>query len=73
MIVLIHCCRCQTYEGGFAAEPGAEAHGGYTYCAVAALRLLNQQHLINTDTLLSWLANRQMQYEGGFQVRLCTL
>ncbi|RYG46640.1 hypothetical protein EON67_09340, partial [archaeon] len=33
--------RCQTYEGGFAGEPGAEAHGGYTFCAVAALRILD--------------------------------
>ena len=23
---------CQTYEGGLGGEPGAEAHGGYTFC-----------------------------------------
>jgi protein farnesyltransferase subunit beta len=34
---------CQsTWEGGFGGEPGAEAHGGYTYCAVAALYLFHQ-------------------------------
>ena len=27
--------RCQTYEGGLGGEPGNEAHGGYTFCAVA--------------------------------------
>lgn len=31
--------QCQTYEGGFSGEPGAEAHGGYTYCGLAALVL----------------------------------
>ena len=34
---------CQsTWEGGFGGEPGAEAHGGYTYCAVAALYLFRE-------------------------------
>jgi protein farnesyltransferase subunit beta len=31
---------CQTYEGGFGAEPNNEAHGGYAFCAIASLRLL---------------------------------
>ena len=30
----------QTYEGGFAQYPGAECHGGSTYCAVAAAKLI---------------------------------
>ena len=33
---------CQTYEGGMGGEPGNEAHGGYTFCGVAALALLGQ-------------------------------
>ncbi|KAH8051775.1 prenyltransferase [Aureococcus anophagefferens] len=33
--------RCQTYEGGFGGEPGVEAHGGYVFCALAALVILN--------------------------------
>lgn len=32
--------RTQTVEGGLGGEPGNEAHGGYTYCALAALRIL---------------------------------
>ena len=32
--------RCQTYEGGFGGEPGVEAHGGYVFCALAALVIL---------------------------------
>ncbi|KAK2963268.1 putative Protein farnesyltransferase subunit beta [Blattamonas nauphoetae] len=31
---------CQTYEGGISGTIGAEAHGGYTYCAMATLGLL---------------------------------
>jgi len=31
---------CQTFEGGFGGVPYAEAHGGYTFCALAALHIL---------------------------------
>jgi protein farnesyltransferase subunit beta len=61
--------RCQTYEGGFAGEPGLEAHGGYSFCGYAALILLGKEHLIDTDRLLKWTVNRQMRLEGGFQGR----
>ncbi|KAL7643942.1 UNVERIFIED_CONTAM: hypothetical protein RMT77_005953 [Armadillidium vulgare] len=60
---------CQTYEGGFSGSPGLEAHGGYTFCGLAALILLRAQHLCNTDSLLRWGVNRQMRFEGGFQGR----
>ncbi len=33
---------CQSYEGGFGGEPGNEAHGGYNFCALAALYILKQ-------------------------------
>lgn len=61
--------RCQTYEGGFAGEPNCEAHGGYTFCAVAALAILNKIHLVNFDSILRWIVFRQMHFEGGFQGR----
>ena len=32
--------QCQTFEGGFGGCPFAEAHGGYTFCALAALHIL---------------------------------
>ena len=60
--------RCQTYEGGFGGVPGMEAHGGYSFCGLAALMFLNKGHLCNIDALLKWAANRQMRVEGGFQV-----
>nr|XP_054759322.1 protein farnesyltransferase subunit beta-like [Lytechinus pictus] len=60
---------CQTYEGGFAGQPGMEAHGGYTFCSVAALVLLGHERLCDVQGLLRWLAMRQMRFEGGFQGR----
>lgn len=60
----------QTYEGGFGGQPGLEAHGGYSFCAFAALTLLNAVHLVDVPRLLRWAAHRQMSTEGGFQVRL---
>jgi len=57
---------CQTFEGGFGAEPFNEAHGGYTFCSLAALRILDSVTLIDVNALSSWLARRQMGYEGGF-------
>ncbi|KAA0191256.1 Farnesyltransferase subunit beta [Fasciolopsis buskii] len=60
--------RCQTYEGGYGAQPGIEAHGGYTFCAAAALCLLGRADFINIPRLLHWVAHRQMASEGGFQV-----
>ena len=61
--------RCQTYEGGFAGEPGLEAHGGYTFCGYAALVLLGKEGLIDNRRLLRWVTSRQMRFEGGFQGR----
>lgn len=62
--------RCQTYEGGFGGYPGMEAHGGYSFCALATLILLKQDAIINTKRLLRWLVFRQMSLEGGFQVTI---
>lgn len=61
--------RCQTYEGGFGGLPGVEAHGGYTFCGFSALLLLQSVHLCDTKSLLRWVANKQMSFEGGFQGR----
>ncbi|CAI2353398.1 unnamed protein product [Caenorhabditis sp. 36 PRJEB53466] len=54
---------CQTYEGGFGGEPGTEAHGGYTFCALASLVLLNRFRLVHLDSLLRWASRRQMKFE----------
>ena len=60
---------CQTYEGGIGPQPGREGHGGFTFCGLASLALLNKLEIINLDKLLRWLCNRQMFYEGGFSGR----
>ncbi|GMH95742.1 hypothetical protein TrST_g12683 [Triparma strigata] len=60
---------CQTYEGGFGGEPGNEAHGGYAFCAVAALQILGKLDMCDVEALKGWIARRQMSFEGGFQGR----
>lgn len=60
---------CQTYEGGFSGCPDMEAHGGYTFCGLAALTILGRENLCNMKSLMRWAVNRQMRFEGGFQGR----
>ncbi|WJX81087.1 protein geranylgeranyltransferase type I [Trifolium repens] len=70
---------CQSYDGGFGLVPGAESHGGATYCAIASLRLMgliednvlsscNGSSLIDLPLLLDWIVQRQGT-DGGFQGR----
>eukprot|EP00899_Mesostigma_viride_P002321 jgi/Mesvir1/1208/Mv17695-RA.2 len=61
--------RCQTYEGGMGGEPGAEAHGGYTFCGLASALLLGCAHELDLPALLRWAVHRQGTQEGGFQGR----
>lgn len=68
--VVEYVAACQTYEGGFGGEPGNEAHGGYAYCAVATLWLLDSvDRMRDLPAFVQWLANRQMPFEGGYQGR----
>ncbi|GHP01360.1 hypothetical protein PPROV_000011600 [Pycnococcus provasolii] len=68
-VVVDFVVRSQTYEGGIAGEPGAEAHGGYTFCGVAALVLLGEARRLNLPKLLAWAARRQCDVTGGFNGR----
>eukprot|EP01125_Pyxidicula_operculata_P021345 TRINITY_DN8172_c0_g1_i1.p1 TRINITY_DN8172_c0_g1~~TRINITY_DN8172_c0_g1_i1.p1 ORF type:complete len:396 (-),score=28.42 TRINITY_DN8172_c0_g1_i1:25-1212(-) len=61
--------RCQTFEGGMGGEPFNEAHGGYSFCGLAALIILEKTHLIDIKMFLKWLSKRQLRLEGGFQGR----
>lgn len=68
--------KCQTYEGGFSGEPEGEAHGGYTYCAVAGLVLIygvkalaNGIPGLNMNALVEWCVQRQYPLEGGLSGR----
>lgn len=60
---------CQTFEGGLGPEPYCEAHGGYSYCGIATLVLLNKLYEIDVDSFVRWLVSRQMTKEGGFNGR----
>ncbi|KAL2505169.1 Protein farnesyltransferase subunit beta [Abeliophyllum distichum] len=59
---------CQTYEGGIAGEPGSEAHGGYTFCGLAAMILINEVNRLDLPALINWVVFRQ-GVECGFQGR----
>mmetsp|Transcript_154 Transcript_154/g.345 ORF Transcript_154/g.345 Transcript_154/m.345 type:complete len:419 (+) Transcript_154:97-1353(+) len=61
--------RCQTFEGGIAGEEGLEAHGGYSYCGLAALCIIGKASALDLDAFLHWAVHRQMTLEGGFQGR----
>jgi geranylgeranyl transferase type-1 subunit beta len=57
---------CQTYEGGFGQHPLDEAHGGSTYCAIAALDLWDALDRIpNRRMLAYWLSQRQSDGLNG--------
>ncbi|XP_061429535.1 protein farnesyltransferase subunit beta-like [Lethenteron reissneri] len=60
---------CQNWEGGIGGVPGMEAHGGYTFCGLAALVILRKERMLDLQRLLRWVVNRQMRFEGGFQGR----
>ncbi|KAK8710232.1 hypothetical protein V6N13_145567 [Hibiscus sabdariffa] len=59
---------CQTYEGGISGEPGSEAHGGYTFCGLATMILINEVKRLDLSSLIDWVVFRQ-GVEGGFQGR----
>ncbi|XVF16432.1 hypothetical protein REPUB_Repub10bG0030000 [Reevesia pubescens] len=59
---------CQTYEGGIGGEPGSEAHGGYTFCGLATMILINEVDRLDLSSLIDWVVFRQ-GVEGGFQGR----
>uniref|UniRef100_A0A8C6BIW1 Protein farnesyltransferase subunit beta n=1 Tax=Monodon monoceros TaxID=40151 RepID=A0A8C6BIW1_MONMO len=44
--------RCQNWEGGIGGVPGMEAHGGYTFCGLAALVILKKERFLNLKSLL---------------------
>jgi protein farnesyltransferase subunit beta len=48
--------KCQTYEGGIACAPYGEAHGGYTFCGLAAMLLIKETDKLDLSRLLHWLA-----------------
>lgn len=60
--------KCQTFEGGFAALPGMEAHGGYTFCGFATLVLLGRFDTVDLDALERWTV-RRIANQGGFAGR----
>ena len=56
-------------QGGLGGEPGNEAHGGYTYCGVAALALLGRLDALDVAAVAAAASQRQAWLEGGFSGR----
>lgn len=57
------------FDGGVSQHFEMESHGGTTFCALAALQLSDQMHLLNgkkLEKMKRWLLFRQ---DGGFQGR----
>jgi len=64
---------CQTFDGGISCLPFAESHGGYVFCALAALSILKSPSnsiavYLDVPALIQWLSARQTK-EGGFSGR----
>jgi len=58
--------QCRTYEYAFGQIPGAEAHGGSTFCATAALSLMDRLNdLDHQDDLIRWCLQRQNEGFNG--------
>ena len=58
--------QCRTYEYAFGQIPGSEAHGGSTFCAIAALSLMNRlDQLDHQDQLIRWCLQRQCEGFNG--------
>nr|CAG8652593.1 303_t:CDS:10 [Entrophospora candida] len=61
--------KSQNFDGGIGGEPGIESHGGYAFCGLAAMEIMNETNMIDIPLLLHWATSLQMQLEGGFQGR----
>lgn len=60
---------CKSADGGFAMQPGAEAHAGQTFCCIASLAICEAlHHVVPDQTLSHWLSERQ-NTNGGMNGR----
>jgi hypothetical protein len=55
--------RSQAILGGFGSGPDAEAHGGYTFCSIASLKLMDAP-VPRLNRLTRWLEARLMDMNG---------
>lgn len=61
--------RCQSYDYAYGFTPNQEAHAASTFLAVASLKLMGKDDIINNSKtqIITWCINRQY---GGFQGRI---
>ncbi|TYJ95822.1 protein farnesyltransferase subunit beta-like [Cucumis melo var. makuwa] len=67
-VLLMFLFQC-SFEGGITGELGSKAHGGYTFCGLATLILINEVYRLDLRSLLDGVVFRQAGLECGFQGR----
>lgn len=60
---------CNGFDGGYSGDFDGESHGGYTYCVVSGLCILGKSSILDLNSLIYWIVQRQSGIEGGFQGR----
>ncbi|KAJ1605386.1 protein geranyl-geranyltransferase beta subunit [Cryptosporidium canis] len=61
--------KCCGFDGGYSGDFDGESHGGYTYCVVSGLCIIGKSSILDLNSLLYWIVQRQSGIEGGFQGR----
>jgi geranylgeranyl transferase type-2 subunit beta len=56
------------FDGGFGTGPASESHAGQMYCCVSVLAMARCLHVIDSDLVGWWLAERQLP-SGGLNGR----
>lgn len=56
----------KSFDNAFGGEPCTEAHGGNTYCGVAAALICGARGSLDSEAIVDWAAMRQCRFEGGF-------
>jgi len=57
---------CHNYDGGFSPIPGSESHGGYLFCAIGILCILDRLGDFDLNKIIRWITSKQDQFSGGF-------
>ena len=56
--------KCQNYDGGFGGTIRDESHGGYTFCALASLKILGELNRVDSK-VKRWIGRRQIDGFNG--------
>lgn len=65
-----------TFEGGFAAQPHLEAHGAFSYCAIASLKMMDELDCLSSaqvcfEAFLTFATTKFCPFQVDRLVRWC--